>query len=59
MKWIIGLGMAAIGFPVAWWAFNKAVAGHDLYNWVWVIALFIGAIGIIILVARFKRWIDY
>lgn len=59
MKWIIGLVMAAIGLSVAWWAFNKAVAGHDLYNWVWVIALLIGVIGIITLIARLKHWINY
>lgn len=56
MKAIIGLVTAVMGISVAWWAFNKAVAGHDLYNWVWVIALFIGVIGIIIVIARFKHW---
>lgn len=58
MKAIIGLVTAVIGISVAWWAFNKAVDGNDFYNWVWVIALFIGVVGIITLIAQFKRWIN-
>jgi putative effector of murein hydrolase len=58
MKAIIGLVMAVIGIPVTLWAFNKAVAGYDFYNWIWVTALFISVIGVITLIARFKHWIN-
>ncbi|OFY43241.1 MAG: hypothetical protein A2Z69_00505 [Bacteroidetes bacterium RBG_13_44_24] len=58
MKVIIGIGMAVIGIPVMLWALNKAVAGNDSYNWIWVIALVIVVIGIITLIARLKHWMN-
>lgn len=58
MKAIIGIVMAIIVIPIMWWALNKAVAGNDSYNWIWVIALIIAVIGIITLIARLKHWMN-
>ena len=56
MKALIGLVMAGIGIPVAIWAMNKAFAGQNGYNPIWLIALVLSAIGIVILIAQFKHW---
>lgn len=56
MKALIGLVAAGISLPVAWWAFKQAVAGRDSYNYVWFIALIIGALGILTLIAQISKW---
>lgn len=56
MKILIGLGMAAVGSPVAWWAFNKAALGEDFYNWIWVPAMFLAAFGILLVIAQIGLW---
>ena len=56
MKLLIGLIMAAIGSPVAWWAFNKAVAGQDFYNWVWVPAMIVAAFGFLTVIVQVGLW---
>lgn len=56
MKILIGLAMAVVASPVAWWAFNKAVSGQDFYNWIWVGAMVIAAIGILTIIAQIVKW---
>jgi len=34
MKLFAGLIMTVGGIPLSWWALNRAVAGHDFYNWI-------------------------
>lgn len=58
MKMLVGLICAVVGIAVAWWAFLKAVEGNDFYNWIWVPALFIGVFGIILIIARIRKWIS-
>lgn len=58
MKILIGLICAAVGIGVAWWAFLKAVGGNDFYNWVWVPALVIGVFGIVLIIARLRKWMS-
>lgn len=58
MKALIGIAMVALGIPIAWWGLNKAVAGQDSFNWLWVIALLVAALGVITLIARFRHWMD-
>ena len=56
VKILIGLGMAGICGPLGWWAFNKAVTGEDIYNWIWVPAMLIAAFGVVIVIARIGLW---
>ena len=56
MKILIGLAMVIIGLPVTWWAFNKAVAGYDFYNWVWTPAMLLAIVGIITIIAQISKW---
>ena len=56
MKILIGLAMAVIGGPITWWAFNKAAMGNDFYNWIWVIAMFVTAFGVILVLIRMRLW---
>jgi hypothetical protein len=56
MKAIIGLAMAGVGIPVGIWALKKAMVGQNGYNWVWLVALFLGSMGIMVLIAQFKNW---
>lgn len=56
MKILIGLVMAGIGGPLAWWAFNKAAAGEDSYNWIWLPAMFLAAFGIVLVIVRIVNW---
>lgn len=56
MKILIGLVMAGIGGPIAWWAFNRAASGQDFYNWIWVGALILVAIGILTVIAQIGKW---
>lgn len=56
MKLLIGLAMAVIGGAIAWWAFNRAVLGQDFYNWIWPIAMFLAAFGIILILIRIRLW---
>ncbi len=58
MKVLIGLAMVAVGSPVTWWAFNKAVAGQDFYNWVWVIAMIVAVFGFVTIIAQIRRWMN-
>jgi hypothetical protein len=57
MKILIGLAMAAVGDPVAWWAFNKAVSGQDFYNWIWISAMIVTVIGILTVIAQIGKWV--
>jgi len=52
----MGLGMAVIGGPLAWWAFNRAVSGQDFYNWIWIGGLIVAVIGILTVTARIGKW---
>lgn len=56
MKILIGLAMAGVGGPVTWWAFNKAVSGQDFYNWIWVGAMIVAAIGVLTIIAQIGLW---
>lgn len=56
MKILIGLAMVVVGGPVAWWAFNKAVSGQDFYNWIWIGAMIVAAIGILTIMAQIGKW---
>lgn len=56
MKILIGLAMTAVGGPIALWAFNKAVSGQDFYNWIWVGAIVVVAIGILTVIAQIGLW---
>lgn len=56
MKILLGIIIAAISIPLAWWAFNKAVAGIDFYNWIWLPALILAAFGILLVLAQIARW---
>jgi hypothetical protein len=56
MKMLIGILAAVILMPVGWWAFNKAVAGQDFYNWIWVPAFFLSVFGIMLVLARISHW---
>jgi len=56
MKILIGLAMAAVGGSVAWRAFNKAVSGQDFYNWIWVGAMIVAAIGILTVIVQIGKW---
>ena len=56
MKILIALAMTGVGGPVAWWAFNKAVSGQDFYNWIWVGAMVVAAVGILTVIAQIGLW---
>jgi hypothetical protein len=56
VKILIGLAMVAIGSPVAWWSFREAASGRDFYNWIWVPAMIVAAIGILTVIAQIGRW---
>lgn len=56
MKLFAGLIMTVVGILLSWWALNRAVAGHDFYNWIWVLAMFLAAFGIILMLVRLRLW---
>ena len=56
MKILLGITITAISTPLAWWAFNKAVAGADFYNWIWLPALILAVFGILLVLIRIARW---
>ncbi len=58
MKALIGLAMALIFLPTAWWAFDHAVNGQDFYNWIWVPATVIGVVGVLTIIAQVRNWIN-
>lgn len=58
MKGLIGLICAVAGGWIGWWAFNKAAAGNDSYNAVWIISFIICAFGIILVLARIRNWVN-
>jgi len=56
VKILIGLIMAGVAGPVAWWAFNRAVSGQDFYNWIWAGGLIVTVIGILTIIAQIGKW---
>jgi len=56
MKILLGIVIAAISIPLAWWAFNKAVTGMDFYNWIWLPALILAVFGLLLVLAQIARW---
>jgi hypothetical protein len=58
MKGLIGLVFFVGGGLIGWWALNKAIAGNDFYNWIWVPALILCAFGIGLSIARIRKWMS-
>ena len=50
------MAMVAVGGPVSWWAFNKALLGYGFYNWIWIGALIVAIIGTLTIIAQIGKW---
>lgn len=58
MKGLIGLICAVGGGWGAVWAFQKAIAGNDIFNLVAIVFLIICIFGIVLVLTRIRKWMS-
>ncbi len=56
MLGILGLICAAGGGWAAWWAFNQAETGDDIYNLAGLAAVIVCIIGILLIFMHIRKW---